>query len=145
MEVEDLAIVADHIAARGREHGLRPRRGEIDDRQPTVAERQPRLWVDPGPLCIGSAMPDRQRHRFGGFPQEVRAGSGPATQETGYSAHGALVLRTAIFARPLIRQQPSGRQLSLLLATSRAKVPPAESAGTETGRAACRDRGCQNE
>src|SRR3546814_5919369 len=62
--------------------------------------------------------------------QEVRAGSGPATQETGYSAHGALVLRTAIFARPLIRQQPSGRKLSLLLATSRAKVPPAESAGT---------------
>src|SRR3546814_3061740 len=60
----------------------------------------------------------------------VRAGSGPATQETGYSAHGALVLRTAIFARPLIRQQPSGRKLSLLLATSRAKVPPAESAGT---------------
>src|SRR3546814_10008169 len=75
-------------------------------------------------------MPDRQRHRFGGFPQEVRAGSGPATQETGYSAHGALVLRTAIFARPLIRQQPSGRKLSLLLATSRAKAPPAESAGT---------------
>src|SRR3546814_13326123 len=75
-------------------------------------------------------MPDRERHRFGGFPQEVRAGAGPATQETGYSADGALVLRTAIFARPLIRQQPSGRKLSLLLATSRAKVPPAESVGT---------------
>src|SRR3546814_13155482 len=79
-EVEGLAIVAGHIAARGREHGLRPRRGGIDDRQPTVAERQPRLWVDPGPLCIGSAMPDRQRHRFGGFPQEVRAGDRTSTR-----------------------------------------------------------------
>src|SRR3546814_14932020 len=98
------------------------------------SNRQPRLWVDPGPLCIGSAMPDRQRHRFGGFPQEVRAGSGPATQETGYSAHGALVLRTAIFARPLIRQQPSGRTLSLLSVTSRPKVPPADSPGPAASR-----------
>jgi hypothetical protein len=54
--IVDLTVEGDHIPAGGREHGLMPSRGQINDREPRVAERNAGGSIDPGPVVVGTAM-----------------------------------------------------------------------------------------
>ena len=54
--VVDLAVVAQNRAARGRDHGLRPRGGQIQDRKAAVPQRPAGLIVQPEALGVRPAM-----------------------------------------------------------------------------------------
>src|SRR5205085_3646160 len=57
LKVINLAVVSDHVAAAGREHGLMPARRRIDDREPAVAECHACAGIYPCAVIIGAAVP----------------------------------------------------------------------------------------
>jgi hypothetical protein len=71
--VVDLAVVADHVAPRGRGHRLVPGGAEIDDGEPQVPEGDAGPGIAPGALGIRAAPADGIRHA-GGQGLEARFG-----------------------------------------------------------------------
>jgi hypothetical protein len=84
--IVDLAIVADHVAPRGRRHRLMPRGAEIDDGEPQMAKGDARCGV--GSRCRGNraapamASAMAAARAFGPPRSAAWAGS-----ETRYAAH----------------------------------------------------------
>jgi hypothetical protein len=60
--VVDFAIVVEHQAAVGRDHGLVPGRRQIDDGQPAVGEADPGLRVGPDAGIVRTAMGNGVAH-----------------------------------------------------------------------------------
>src|SRR3546814_4229957 len=64
-EIIDFAVEGDHIASAMGRHRLMALRRQIDDRYAAVAQRQPRLRIDPQPIVIRPAMlEDRKSTRL---------------------------------------------------------------------------------
>ena len=60
--VVDFTVEGQGIAAAGREHGLMPGRGPVDDGETTKPQRQPGIFVHPDPRTVRPAMPQARRH-----------------------------------------------------------------------------------
>ena len=90
--VVDLAVLEREDAAAARGEGLIARR-EIDDGQPSHAERDARLEVRS--LAVGPAMTDRFEHRA----QERRRRRLPQVEDSGDAAHGRMSCRRCARAR----------------------------------------------
>jgi hypothetical protein len=85
--IVDLAVVADHVAPRGRRHGLMPRGAEIEDREPAMAKGDARCGIGPGAVTVGPAPRDGAGHgERGAFGLRLIEPLGQA-QKAGYSAH----------------------------------------------------------
>ena len=94
-EAEDLAVEHEGVAPAHRVHRLRASLGDIDDREPPVAERDAPLVIGPGPLGIRSAMDQTVDHRLQSRPGRwlaLRA----VINESGNSAHCAHPMVLAI-------------------------------------------------
>ncbi len=78
------AVIGDDEAPAGRNHGLRTRRRQLDDRQAAVAERDAGRLVGPHIARVGAAMLQDIGHGAG-MGGKIAA---RARQQSGYAAHG---------------------------------------------------------
>ncbi len=83
LEVVDLAVVADGVAATGGAHRLAARLAQVEDREAAVPERRLALALEP--LPVGPAPPERLEH--GGDQGGVVLGL-PKPENPGDAAHG---------------------------------------------------------
>ena len=82
LKIIDLAIIGEHQFPVRRRHGLMGRIGQINDRQPTMPERN--RAVGELPLAIRPAMNQRIRHRL---QRHRRRGRSVKMIDACYAAH----------------------------------------------------------
>ena len=85
--VIELAVVSDDDALVRAHHRLEATRGDVDDRQPAMAERETRGLIDPMPFAVGPAIADRISHCTDGLSQ-YRVGRAVRPPKSRDAAHG---------------------------------------------------------
>lgn len=87
--VVDLAVEGDHVAARRRDHRLMAGRGQIDDRQSRMAERQASVRRNPCTTVVGAAVPYRGGHACDRRAQRGIGHARDGQEKTAHPTHGS--------------------------------------------------------
>ena len=103
-EVVDLAVEREHVTPVGGRHRLVPERREIDDRQPAVPERDPRVRVDPVARVVGPAVRERVAHPRDQVPHVLGTEGALEVEKPRQAAHGFRFTRSRAAGRGLIVQ-----------------------------------------
>ena len=82
--IVDFAVEDDDEAAVVREHRLVAGGRQVDDRQPPVAERDPRLGIAPQALVVGPAM--RQAAGHGADQRLARPPAAPNSRDPAHES-----------------------------------------------------------